>query len=222
MYYIPGTQEGETGTRPRRGRPRDVDIDHRILAVAQRHLAVDGYEGLSLAAVAEEAGTTRQALYRRWTGKADLATAAIAAMSEAEARAPTDDPLADVVAELEAFRSGISRPDGVSMVGTMLQRSTDPRLVALFQARIVRPRRTRIRSILERGRALGLLDASADLDVAVSMLTGSWYAIMLAGTRPPRDWATRVAAIAWRGLGGTESSPARPRAVSGGSPRGTA
>src|SRR6187431_1533226 len=52
-----------------RGRKRDASIDARVLKVAGRHLAAFGFEGLSLAAVADEAGTTRQALYRRWPTK---------------------------------------------------------------------------------------------------------------------------------------------------------
>ena len=187
----------------RRGRPRDAEIDARVLEVARRHLAEHGYEGLSVAAVAEEAGTTRQALYRRWPGKADLATASIAAMSEAELRPATADPFSDLVRELEAYRRGIGRPDGVSMVGTMLQRSTDPRLVALYRERIVAPRRMRLRQILARGREAGHVGRDADLDLCAAMLTGSWYALVLAGRRPPRDWPVRAARLAWRALGGT-------------------
>jgi len=127
------------------GRPRDVEIDARVLEVARRHLARHGYEALSIATVAQEAGTTRQAVYRRWPTKADLATASIAAMSAAAERLPTDDPFADLVRELEAYRRGIGRPDGVSMVGTMLLRSTDARLRALYRERIVAPRRARFR-----------------------------------------------------------------------------
>jgi AcrR family transcriptional regulator len=185
------------------GRPRDSAIDERVLEVARRHLAQHGYEAMSLAAVAEEAGTTRQALYRRWSGKADLATAAIAAMSRAEERAPSDDPFADLVRELEAFRRGISRPDGVSMVGTMLVASTDPALVALYRERIVAPRRARLREILERARGEGLVDEDADLEVALGCFTGNWYATVLAGERPPSRWAERLAALVWRGLGGS-------------------
>ncbi|GIU94519.1 MAG: TetR family transcriptional regulator [Gaiellaceae bacterium] len=184
------------------GRPRDTSIDDRVLEVARRHLAQHGYEAMSLAAVAEEAGTSRQALYRRWPGKADLATAAIAAMSRADERAPTDDPYADLVRELEAFRRGISRPDGISMVGTMLVESTDPRLRALYRERIVAPRRARLRGILERARDAGLLDPDADIDVALGSLTGNWYGTALAGDAPPARWAERVAALVWRGLGG--------------------
>ncbi|MBS2554019.1 helix-turn-helix transcriptional regulator, partial [Catenulispora sp. NL8] len=60
------------------GRARDNAIDARILTAAKRQLAVLGYEGMSIAAVALEAGTTRQALYRRWPSKAALAAAAVA------------------------------------------------------------------------------------------------------------------------------------------------
>jgi len=157
---------------------------------------------MSLAAIAEEAGTTRQALYRRWPTKADLATAAIAAMSRAGERTPTDDPYADLIEELEAFGRGISRPDGVSMVGTMLLRSTDPQLVGFYRERLVAPRRARLRAILERARDQGLLDEDADLDAAVGMFTGSWYARSLEGSPPLPRWAERTAAVIWRGLGG--------------------
>lgn len=151
-----------------------------------------------MSSVASRAGTTRTALYRRFDSKADLATAAIASMSEAADRPPTDDPFADLVAELEAFRRGVSRPNGVSLVGAMLQSSADPDMLTLFRKRIVEPRRRRFTEILERARSAGLIDADADIDLAVTTLTGSWYALALAGTRPPKDWADRMARLAWR------------------------
>lgn len=183
------------------GRPRDPSIDGRVLEIARRRLAEHGYEGLSLAAVADDAGTTRPALYRRWRGKAELATAAIAALSAADTREATDDPYADLVAELTAFRTGVTRPDGLSLVGTMLQRGTDPELLRLYRQRLVTPRRTRLRAILERAVTQGLLPGG-DLDLAVASLTGSFYALVLAGPIPTH-WPTRAAAHAWRSLGGT-------------------
>ena len=138
MYCIP-IDDRELTSHAAPGRPRDPAIEGRVLEVALRHLAEHGYEGLSLAAVAAEAGTTRPALYRRWPGKAELATAAIASLSEADTRKITDDPYADLVAELTAFRRGVTRPDGLSLVGTMLQRGTDPQLQRLYRERIVTP-----------------------------------------------------------------------------------
>lgn len=186
-----------------RGRPRDDDIDGRILAVTLSHLSQNGYAGLSMVAVADDAGTTRQAIYRRWPSKADLATAAVASLAEAEVKTITDDPFTDLVAELEAFRVGVSRPDGLSMIGTMLIGSTDPALVAAFRRRVVHPRRARLRTVIQRAIDTGLLDADGDVEIAVSTLTGSWYAFALAGERPPREWARRVARQTWVALGGT-------------------
>ncbi|MEM8903028.1 MAG: TetR/AcrR family transcriptional regulator [Actinomycetota bacterium] len=191
-----------SSTEPSRGRPRDPSIDVAVLAAARRHLATHGYDAMSIAAVAEEAGTTRQALYRRWTNKADLATSAIADMSTADERPATDDPYRDLVVELAAFHEGVTRPNGISMVGSMLQEATDPGLLALYRERIVAPRRDRLRNILRRAVDAGLVGADADLDHAVAAATGTLYALHLAGRRVPATWPTRTAAFVWRGLGG--------------------
>ncbi len=174
-----------------------------MLAVAQRHLASHGYEAMSVAAVAQEAGTTRPALYRRWATKADLATAAIAALARAAERPDTDDPHVDLVAELAAFQRGVSRPNGISLVGSMLQGGTDPELRTLYRERIIDPRRARFRHILERGAEAGLLAPDADLDLAVASCTGILYALHLAGQPLGRTWPRRTADFVWRAAGGT-------------------
>lgn len=164
---------------------------------------------MSVVAVAREAGTSRQALYRRWPTKADLATAAIAGLSRADDRPDTDDPYADLVSELRAFHVGVTRPNGISMVGSMLQDGTDAELRALYRERIVAPRRRRLRHILGRAAAAGLLATDADLDHAVAACTGIFYALHLTGRRIPRTWPERTAAFVWRGLGGTERDDRR-------------
>lgn len=186
----------------RRGRARDPEIDVRVLATAARHLAVFGYDAMTVAAVAEEAGTTRQALYRRWAGKAELGAAAISTMVDPPTTADTADPFTDLVAELADFRRGVSMPGRLSLVGTMLQDSVDPEIRARYQAHVVAPRRLRLRLILERAQQIGLIDPGADLEIAVTMCTGSWYARNLAGSPPPRDWPQRAATLIWRAVGG--------------------
>lgn len=184
------------------GRPRDPAIDDAVLRAAQHHLAAYGYESMSLVAVAEEAGTTRQALYRRWPSKADLATAAVAALADAEPVPESGDPYADLLAELSAFHRGISRPNGMSLVGSMLQDAADPELRSHYRARLVRPRRARLRRILERAAAADLIDRDADIEFAVASCTGVRYAQALAGTRVAPDWPARTAALVWRAVGG--------------------
>ena len=185
------------------GRPRDASIDEAVLRAAREQLAASGYDAMSVVAVAEAAGTTRQALYRRWPSKADLATAAIASLSQAEGHPETDDPYVDLVAELTAFRDGVTRPNGIGMVGAMLQEATDPELVALYRARIVRPRRARLRRILERAVEADLVSADADIDYAVAACTGLYYGLHLAGARIARSWPERTAALVWAAIGGS-------------------
>ncbi len=57
---------------PGAGRQRDPRIDSAILSATAELLVQIGYSNLSLAAVAERAGTTKSALYRRWSSKAEL------------------------------------------------------------------------------------------------------------------------------------------------------
>jgi AcrR family transcriptional regulator len=188
------------------GRPRDPSIDAAVITVAQRHLAEHGYEAMSLSAIADEAGTTRQALYRRYPSKADLATAAIAAIAAAEERADSDDPYTDLIAELDAFRAGVLRPNGIAMVGAMLQVGLDDELARLYRERVVLPRRRRLRAILDRAVSEGRLPRDADLDTATAACTGSLYAARLAGSEIPTDWAERIAGVVWRGCGGSTSA----------------
>ncbi|UOT03334.1 TetR/AcrR family transcriptional regulator [Rhodococcus opacus] len=184
------------------GRSRDTDIDTRVLKVAGRQLSCAGYDAMSLAAIAAEAGTTRQALYRRWASKSELAAAVVAQLADEQSGRASADPFGDLVRELTDFRRGVSRSGRLSLVGTMLQDTTDADVRAQYRARVVAPRRRRIRAILDRAAELELIDADADLDVAVTMTTGSWYARALAGDRPPADWPARTATLIWRAVGG--------------------
>ncbi len=201
-YCIAVTSQPST-VEQRRGRARDPDIDARVLAAANRHLATHGYEAMSLTAIAHEAHTTRQALYRRWSTKASLAAATLHTAVDAEPDGPTEDPLADLVAELANFQRGVSRPGRLSLVGTMLQDNTAAEVLARYRTQVVAPRRGRIRAILDRAQRLGLIDPDADLDVAVTLCTGSWYARALAEPQPPPNWPTRTATLVWRAVGGT-------------------
>jgi AcrR family transcriptional regulator len=196
---VPSANPARNG---RRGRARDPEIDARILAVASRQLSSGGYEAMSLTAVAHEAGTTRQALYRRWPTKASLAEAAVRASAYVGPEAASGDPLSDLAAELADFRHGVSRPGRLSLVGTMLQDSTAPELRRHYQAEVIAPRRGRILAILQRAQRLGLIDSGADLEIAITLCTGSWYARALAGLAPPGDWPARTAVLVWRAVGG--------------------
>ena len=189
-------------TTTRAGRPRSTDIDRATLETARRHLAVHGLTGLSIAAVADEAGTTRPAIYRRWPTKLSLAVAAVADLAEVEPPRPTDDPFEDLVAELAHFRHCITDASSLALAGVMLQEEVDPEFQREYREHLVKPRRARLRACFERAIIAGELPADADLAIATTMLTGSWYAFAIGGAKPPRDWPRRTATLVWRALGG--------------------
>lgn len=186
----------------RGGRPRDRGIDAAVLDVARAQLAAGGLAALSIAAVADAAGTTRPAVYRRWPDKLELAVAAVASLAEVAPPTPTADPFADLVAELEHFRHCITEAGALALAGVMLAEGTDERLLRSYREHLVGPRRARLRACLDRAVADGLLAPDADREVAGSLFTGSWYAFALSGAPVPADWALRLARLVWRACGG--------------------
>jgi AcrR family transcriptional regulator len=59
------------------GRPRDPRIDGAVLRATVELLEEAGYSGLSVAAIAGRAGTSKPAIYRRWPSKAHLVHEAV-------------------------------------------------------------------------------------------------------------------------------------------------
>ncbi|OJZ70284.1 TetR family transcriptional regulator [Mycobacterium paraffinicum] len=59
------------------GRPRDPRIDGAVLSATVELLTETGYAGLLVSAIAERAGTSKPAIYRRWPSKAHLVHEAV-------------------------------------------------------------------------------------------------------------------------------------------------
>jgi AcrR family transcriptional regulator len=173
-----------------RGRPRSKEVDRAILDAALRLMEREGYARMSMELVAAEAGVTKATIYRRYSGKEELASAAIADLRERRAPRATGDAYADLVAELRHFRRGIERPNGMAMLGTVLAEERHvPDLLAHFRREVVLPRRARLRAILQRAE----LRPALDVEIAINMAVGSYYAAYLAGGRPAAGWERRVA-----------------------------
>jgi AcrR family transcriptional regulator len=185
------------------GRPRDASIDDAVLDATLHRLSLDGFPGLSLASVAAEAGTSRPAIYRRWPDKVSLVVDAIARLAQTDPPQAAGDAFEDLVAELEHFRHCITEAAALPLAGLMLGDGVEPPLRAKYHDLVVVPRRARIGACLQRAVDDGTLDADADLFIAGTFLTGSWYALAVAGSTPPDDWARRTAALVWRACGGS-------------------
>jgi AcrR family transcriptional regulator len=170
-----------------RGRPRSAAIDERILATTLEHLRERGYRELSVEQVACAAGVSKASVYRRYRDKADLAAAALASVSASRFAKPLPDGTrAALVEHLRRFESGIATV-GVGALGSMLD-ERDPEVLELHRERTVRPGVELARSVLQRAQERGEIRADADLDIAIEMLFGSFFARRLRGRDAP-DWA---------------------------------
>lgn len=118
------------------GRPRDPRIDAAILQATADLLVEIGYANLTLAAVAERAGTTKTALYRRWASKAELvhetAFPAVPVGLDAPAGAVADDIRAMLTAARDVFTSPVVR---AALPGLIADMSADVALSERILAR---------------------------------------------------------------------------------------
>ncbi|MGZ4202085.1 MAG: TetR/AcrR family transcriptional regulator [Thermoleophilaceae bacterium] len=178
----------------RPGRPRRESLDDEILDAALREMSRAGYARMNLESVAAAAGTTKPTLYSRFPSKAALATAALEHMRLRTPRPPlSGDVRRDLIAELSRFRAGALRPFGMSMLGTVLaEEHENPELLALFREHVITPRRQNLRRILRAARKNGQLAPDADIELGITMMVGSLYALYTGANPVRRDWPRRV------------------------------
>jgi AcrR family transcriptional regulator len=189
-----------TGPVASRGRPRDEQTDEAILATTLRLLKHGGYRHLSVEAVAAGAGVAKTTIYRRYRNKADLATAALAAMIPVDELLPaSDDPQRDLVDFLNNFER-VHEDVGLDVIASLLGDGEDSEFTELHRQRIIHPRQRRSRQLLRRAQELGLIRPDADLDLVMEMLIGSFIARHLAGRKRPSRWAETAVATVWKGL----------------------
>src|SRR5207248_4217042 len=138
----------ELRDRRRPGAPRDPEADRLILETTHRLLREQGYDRLTVDAVAREAGVARTTVYRRYKDKADLVSAAIETLRRPVKRSATGDARRDLIAHLDSVR----RNYGVSLAGTLLMEEPyNPRLLELFRARMVTPQRQIVADTIKEG-----------------------------------------------------------------------
>lgn len=190
------------------GRPRSAEKDAVILRAALDLLASHGYARMSLSQVAASAQVSKSTIHLRWKTKADLLTAALAALRMADAPPASGNTRADLTAVLKDFADTVERVNGMALIGTCLsEEAHTPELLSLLRERTVLPRRALLRDVLEEARARGEIRADADLEAAVSALLGPYYADYMAGRAGRQGWAEDSVALVLASLRPAESRP---------------
>jgi AcrR family transcriptional regulator len=187
-----------------RGRPRSAEADRAIFDATLRLLERDGYAGMSMEGVAEEAGVGKTTIYRRYRDKADLVTGALAALRRDESPPDSGDTRADLVELLRRFQQSKERLQSMRLMGSLLfEQKRNPELLDLFRERIITPRRQQGIEVIERGIDRGDIRPEVDPALVVEMMVGAWFALQLNGRRFEGDWPTAVVGQIWPALATT-------------------
>ncbi|CAA0128515.1 putative HTH-type transcriptional regulator [Mycolicibacterium vanbaalenii] len=187
---------------PGAGRPRDPRIDAAILRATADLLVEIGYPNVTMAAVAERAGTTKTALYRRWSSKTELVHEAAFPAAPTAIQAPPGDIAADLRAMIEAARDVFTSPVvRAALPGLIADMSVDPELSGRVSARftdLFGAVRARLHDAVDRGE----VRPGVDPDRLVGLIGG---ATLLALLQAPHElagaaWVDNTAAILLHGV----------------------
>lgn len=158
-----------------------------------------GYNDLSLAAIADRAGTTTAALYRRWGSKAELVMDAVFRTEGDDVVAETGDVAADLATMIRWSVEKICRPAALAAVAGMLGESRRERSAPSAAAALAS---RRVAERIERAQAAGQIRADADPMLVASMTAGPvMYAAFTGNTQRIDDaWVEGLVALVLDGV----------------------
>lgn len=185
------------------GRPRDPRIDESILRSTAELLVAVGYSNLTMAAVAERAGTTKTALYRRWSSKAELVHEAVFPATLASGVSiPGAGGAAVVRALVEATRDVFSTPVmRAALPGLIADVAADQELSARVNSRFAHPIGA-VRNRLQEAVARGQVQEYADTDRLIEIIGGTTMIRLLLRPDEHLDeaWVDQVTEIVVHGI----------------------
>lgn len=184
------------------GRPRSREATAAILEAVIEILAEEGWEGLTMAGIAEEAGVAKTTIYRRWDSKEEVV---VAALENFVADFPVPDTgtlagdLRDVMIRAVDAYQGIAGRIVPSLVGAMAKHE---RLAETVRAEVLAERRKAMVELLERGVERGEIPEDADLELMLDFLNGPlFYRLLITGEPTDEAFATDVVARVLDGFG---------------------
>ena len=181
------------------GRPRERRVDDAVRAAVLSLLAQRGYQRTTIAAVADQAGVGRGALYRRWRSKGEMVFGAVVHGLEL-ADPPQHGSLAG---DLEALGERIallsdSEIARAALLGLTAELDTDAGLREALDTRLWAVERRYVAVILQRAVDRGEIQPGIDPEMVRRLLVGAIAIAPIYGGGPTA--AREAAAIVAAGL----------------------
>ena len=170
------------------GRPVNARAGAALKAAALRLVREKGYDNVSIAAIAQEAGVARQTLYNRWNTKADLVLDAVFEETQNYAASPPLDDPRDCRVLLEEFLTNVFghlATDGDTMRALIAAAQQDVTFQETFYAKFVLPREKVITNLLQRAQERGEVSPIRNAELVSGFIHGAfWYRLL---NRQPLD-----------------------------------
>jgi len=158
---------------PTRGRPRSVAADEAILDATLDLFADRGFEGVSIEAVAEQAGVAKSTVYRRYPTKIDLVMAAWRHCSpDAEGPIETGSIDTDLLAAAHRLRAVFTQSAiGRAIPSALAASARFPEFAEAHHA-FIADRRAPILATVEHAVAAGRLRPDTDPVLLIDLISG--------------------------------------------------
>lgn len=171
-----------------RGRPMDPKVHAAILGAVLDLLETQSVSDLTIKGIAEAAGVTRPAIYRRWSSPIEIALDAFTETTGREIPADAaGDPLEALSEHILAMTRFMRSRRGRLVAELLGAAQGDAETLALFRERFLDHRRTLGRALFEAGIASGAFAADTDVELAIDFYAGPIYHRALAGHEPLSD-----------------------------------
>lgn len=155
--------EGKGAQPGKATRRRGAALERAILQAAADELAEAGYPNLTMDRVAARAGTSKNAIYRRWPSRAVLSVAAYRQMlpTSPEETPDTGDLRSDALALLNRTNDRMSSPIGKVLRELLSGIQEDPERLREIREQVARAGVAPWLTILSRAAARGEIDTDA-------------------------------------------------------------
>ncbi|MEO9780034.1 MAG: TetR/AcrR family transcriptional regulator [Sedimentitalea sp.] len=168
------------------GRPISTKASSDLKAAALRLIRERGYEKVSIATIAKEAGVARQTLYNRWNTKADLVLEAVFEETHNYAAEPVLDDAKDCRTRLEEFLINVFehlKIDGDTLRALIASAQHDATFHASFHTNFVLPREKMITALLHHAQERGEFPVKRNPEMVSTFIHGAfWYRLLNRGT----------------------------------------
>ena len=173
-------------------RPRDEELDQKIIQAATDEFHQNGYGPMTLASVAKRADVRPGAVYTRFRDKKEMLISIIehvSQVSESQTKIRvTDDPYDDLVFAVRETHNSVSTLHAFTIPALAIMDTDEANEVRdLIRENMKRNRHMQlIRPALERLKEAGLLPESTDINYASAMLVGAYFTFRL--SIDPSKW----------------------------------